>query len=40
MYQVESGLLRSYAISENRKEHIYMFASEDWIVADNVPVYS
>jgi len=36
VYQVESGLLRSYSISDNGKEHIYMFAPEDWIVADNV----
>ena len=35
VYQVESGLLRSYAISDKGKEHIYMFAPEDWIVADN-----
>ncbi|QSE98972.1 Crp/Fnr family transcriptional regulator [Fulvivirga lutea] len=37
VYQVESGLLRSYAISDNGKEHIFMFASEGWIIADNVP---
>ncbi|SMG48003.1 cAMP-binding domain of CRP or a regulatory subunit of cAMP-dependent protein kinases [Marivirga sericea] len=36
VYQVESGLLRSYAISEKGKEHIYMFAPEGWIIADNV----
>ena len=37
VYQVESGLLRSYAISEKGKEHIYMFAPEGWIIADNLP---
>jgi CRP-like cAMP-binding protein len=37
VYQVESGLLRSYAISDKGKEYIYMFASEGWIIADNVP---
>lgn len=36
LYQVESGLLRSYAISDKGKEHIYMFAPEDWIIADSV----
>ena len=37
VYQVKTGLLRSYAISEKGKEHIYMFAPEGWIIADNVP---
>jgi CRP-like cAMP-binding protein len=37
VYQVKSGLLRSYGISDRGKEHIYMFASEGWIIADNVP---
>jgi CRP-like cAMP-binding protein len=36
VYHVESGLLRSYAISDKGKEHIYMFAPEGWIIADNV----
>lgn len=36
IYYVESGLLRSYAISDKGKEHIYMFGSEGWIMADNV----
>lgn len=35
VYQVESGLLRSYSIDEKGKEHIYMFAPENWIIADN-----
>lgn len=34
VYHVESGLLRSYAISDKGKEHIYMFAPEGWIIAD------
>ncbi len=36
VYHVESGLVRSYAISDKGKEHIYMFAPEGWIIADNV----
>ena len=36
VYEVESGLLRGYTIDEKGKEHIYMFASESWILADNV----
>lgn len=34
-YMVISGLLRSYSIDENGKEHIFMFAPEDWYIADN-----
>ncbi|GAB5523859.1 MAG: hypothetical protein Roseis2KO_17310 [Roseivirga sp.] len=37
IYSVKSGLLRSYAIDEKGKEHIFMFAPEDWIIADNLP---
>ena len=41
VYQVESGLLRSYSIDEKGKEHIYQFAPENWIIADattnNIP---
>lgn len=36
VYEVEYGLLRSYSIDEKGKEHIYMFASENWIIADGV----
>lgn len=36
VYQVESGLLRSYTIDEKGKDHIFMFAPENWIMADNV----
>lgn len=37
VYSVKSGLLRSYAIDEKGKEHIFMFAPENWIIADNLP---
>jgi CRP-like cAMP-binding protein len=35
VYNVKSGLLRSYSIDDKGKEHIYMFAPEGWIIADN-----
>ena len=35
-YFVKSGLLRSYSIDENCKEHIFMFAPEGWIISDFV----
>ncbi|MEQ9164831.1 MAG: Crp/Fnr family transcriptional regulator [Fulvivirga sp.] len=31
---VKKGLLRSYIVDTNGKEHIYMFASEGWIIGD------
>lgn len=34
IYIVKSGLLRSYTIDKNGKEHIFMFGPEGWIVAD------
>lgn len=37
VYYVKEGLLRSYSIDEKGKEHIYMFAPEDWIIADSQP---
>ena len=37
VYRVETGLLRSYSISEQGREHIFMFGPEGWIIADNVP---
>jgi len=37
VYKVVSGLLRSYAIDENGKEHIFMFAPENWTIADSQP---
>lgn len=33
-FYVKSGLLRSYVIDEKGKEHIFMFAPEDWIMSD------
>lgn len=33
-YFVKKGLLRSYIIDSKGKEHIYMFAPENWIIAD------
>ncbi|GAB5526286.1 MAG: Crp/Fnr family transcriptional regulator [Roseivirga sp.] len=33
-YYVKKGLLRSYIIDSKGKEHIFMFAPENWIVAD------
>lgn len=34
IYFVKKGVLRSYAIDEKGKEHIFMFAPEGWIIAD------
>ena len=34
VYAVEAGLLRSYAIDEKGKEHIFAFAPEGWTIAD------
>ena len=36
VYEVISGLLRSYTIDEKGKEHIFTFAPENWIIADAV----
>ena len=36
IYHVKSGLLRSFAIDNKGKEHIFMFAPEGWIIGDNV----
>lgn len=36
VYQVESGLLRSFSIDNNGKEHIFMFAPESWVIGDAV----
>lgn len=33
-YFVKKGLLRSYIIDDKGKEHIFMFAPENWIIAD------
>lgn len=37
VYYVTSGLLRSYTIDKNGKEHIFMFAPEGWVIADSNP---
>lgn len=37
VFHVKSGLLRSYSIDKKGKEHIFMFAPEGWVIADNVP---
>ena len=34
VYHVKSGLLRSYSIDKNGRENIFMFAPEDWVIAD------
>jgi CRP-like cAMP-binding protein len=36
VYVVVSGLLRSYSIDAKGKEHIFLFAPANWIVADNI----
>ena len=36
VYHVETGLLRSYTIDGNGKEHIFMFAPENWLIGDGV----
>ena len=38
VYLVESGLLRSYSIDENGKEHIFMFAPKNWLIGDGVSI--
>ncbi|MCG8327648.1 MAG: Crp/Fnr family transcriptional regulator [Chitinophagales bacterium] len=38
VYEVVTGLLRSYMIDQKGKEHIFMFAPEGWIIADAVPI--
>jgi len=35
VYLVKSGLLRSYVIDQKGKEHIFLFASENWIMTDS-----
>ncbi|MBC8753398.1 Crp/Fnr family transcriptional regulator [Kordia sp. YSTF-M3] len=34
VYFVNSGLLRGYTIDEKGKEHIFIFAPENWTIAD------
>lgn len=33
-YFIEEGVLRSYTIDENGKEHIIQFGTENWIISD------
>ncbi|MEM8937910.1 MAG: Crp/Fnr family transcriptional regulator [Bacteroidota bacterium] len=37
VYHVNSGLLRSYTLDEKGKEHIFMFAPENWTIGDSLP---
>ncbi|WP_435624001.1 Crp/Fnr family transcriptional regulator [Flagellimonas sp.] len=37
VYHVVSGLLRSYSLDEKGKEHIFMFAPENWTIGDAMP---
>lgn len=37
IYHVNSGLLRGYTIDEKGKEHIFIFAPENWTIADSNP---
>ena len=37
IYIVKSGLLRSYSIDHKGKEHVFMFAPEGWVIAENSP---
>lgn len=37
IYQVRSGLLRSYSIDNKGRQHIFMFAPEGWTIADTNP---
>lgn len=34
VYNVKTGLLRSYSIDNNGKENVFMFAPEGWVIAD------
>ncbi len=35
IFHVKKGLLRSYSLDENGKEHIFVFAPEGWVVSDS-----
>ena len=37
IYVVKKGLLRSYYVDKKGKEHVFMFGSEGWVVADACP---
>ena len=34
VFKVHSGLIRSFFVDELGKEHVFMFAPENWVVAD------
>lgn len=34
LYYVRKGCLRSYTIDDKGKEHVFMFAPENWIISD------
>ena len=40
VFLVKKGVLRSYTIDDNGKEHIFMFAPEGWLVSDMESQYS
>jgi CRP-like cAMP-binding protein len=40
IYHVVSGLLRSYSIDSKGKEHIFLFAPEGWVMADNTKEFN
>lgn len=37
IYHIKKGLLKSYSIDAKGKEHIFMFAPEDWTIGDASP---
>lgn len=37
LYEVKTGLLRSYCIDEKGKEHIFLFAPEGTVMVDHLP---
>ncbi|WP_205959965.1 hypothetical protein [Flammeovirga aprica] len=39
VYEVRSGLLRSYTIDHKGKEHIFMFAPEGWMSVIPIPLF-
>ncbi|MEO1449441.1 MAG: Crp/Fnr family transcriptional regulator [Bacteroidota bacterium] len=36
-YYVLQGLMRSYVIDKNGREHIFMFGPEGWVISDKCP---
>ncbi|MEM6524732.1 MAG: Crp/Fnr family transcriptional regulator [Bacteroidota bacterium] len=37
LFVVESGLLRSFLVDRNGREHTFIFASQGWIMAESIP---